>query len=478
VNDSKIEIFKPINPDLIRDYNQTRQCSDKEILCFAPFKSIRFAHNGYALACCHNRSAILGKYPEQSVREIWFGEPAQKLRRYILANDLSMGCQKCKQNINNRAFGSVDAQKFDYASDLENGNTDYPVLMEFQIDNTCNLECIQCRGDNSSSIRKNRDQLPPFIEPYDDIFVDQLAEFLPHVKKIGFAGGEPLLGPINAKIWERCTELNPTARINVMTNGTTLNSRFKRVMEQGNFHMSVSIDSMIRETYESIRLNSNLDIVISNIDYFIDYSRRNNRHFSLHTCFMIQNWREIPDIVNYCNERDVLLYYHIVYFPTDCSLFHVSIEIQREILEYYQSYTFKTTSHDQVENVARFDSLISLLESWIQSSSAVDGITVTMDDEEFESVEDYKTMIVNSISQSVHEDHTIDEDVKEKHLAQVLDKFEKICIQIDDNPLLKSSLKNISKLPGGMLISELEIAPLDSLVEMVKTAGRKTQPKR
>jgi len=469
------KIYHPLSPDLIREYNGIREWSDPALLCYAPFKSIRFAHNGYALACCYNRYAILGKYPEQSVREIWFGEAAKKLRRFIRENDLSMGCQKCRRNIENHAFSSVDALKFDYASDLDNGNAEYPVLMEFQIDNTCNLECIQCRGDNSSSIRKNRDHLQPYVEPYDDDFVDQLSEFLPRVSKIGFVGGEPLLGQVNANIWERCTRLNPTARINVMTNGTTLNTQFKRIMEQGNFHMSVSIDSMVKVTYESIRQNSNLHIVMSNIEYFIDYSRRNNRHFSLHTCFMLQNWQEIPEILRYCNEKNILLYYHIVYFPTDCSLMYVSVETQTEILNYYRSLTFTSITRNQKGNVARFESLITLLNSWREYQVTADHTVPIHEDFKVREVGDYKQMIVDSLTLTVEDDHTISDEDKSGRLIRVLDKFDNICARIDDQDLLKFSLKNISILPGRTLLTELEIAPLDSLIEMMKTAGR-TRP--
>ncbi|MFQ6609984.1 MAG: radical SAM protein [Fidelibacterota bacterium] len=469
------ETYIPIQSELISEYNQFRSIPDPELLCYAPFKSIRFAHNGYALACCHNRYAVLGKYPEQSVDEIWFGEKAQKLRRYIKENDLSMGCQKCKRNIENRAFGSVDALKFDYAVDLENGEAEFPILMEFQIDNTCNLECIQCRGDNSSSIRKNRDHLPPYIEPYDDQFVDQLSEFLPYVKKIGFAGGEPLLGKINQKIWERCIELNPKARINVMTNGTTLNPRFKKFMDLGNFHISVSIDSMVKQSYEMIRLNSNLDQVMRNIEYYIRYSQRKDRHFSLHTCFMSQNWQDIPEILEYCNYNDLLLYFHIVYFPTDCSVYHLPQKNQKEILNHYLNLKFENSSPNQSENIKRFDSLITLLKSWLKSEADVTGPKLTIDNFDLLELEDYKSIVTENIQRAVNSDHILTEDEKKYHLIKLVERLDVIFNGVEDEDLLKSALYNISKLPARTVLTELEIAPLDSLIEMVKTAGRKTR---
>jgi MoaA/NifB/PqqE/SkfB family radical SAM enzyme len=48
----------------------------------------------------------------------------------------------------------------------------YPSMLELELNNTCNLECVMCIGELSSSIRKNREKLPAIRSPYDEAFVE------------------------------------------------------------------------------------------------------------------------------------------------------------------------------------------------------------------------------------------------------------------------------------------------------------------
>ena len=82
-----------IDKETITAYNQTRETKDKTLLCHAPFTSVNFQQNGNANACCYNRSHVLGAFPAQTIKEIWFGEKADELRRYIRNNNLEGGCQ-------------------------------------------------------------------------------------------------------------------------------------------------------------------------------------------------------------------------------------------------------------------------------------------------------------------------------------------------------------------------------------------------
>ncbi len=72
-----------IDKEIIDAYNQTRETKDKTMLCHAPFTSINFQQNGNANACCYNRSHVLGTFPAQTIKEIWFGKKADELRNFI-----------------------------------------------------------------------------------------------------------------------------------------------------------------------------------------------------------------------------------------------------------------------------------------------------------------------------------------------------------------------------------------------------------
>ncbi|MBK8698395.1 MAG: radical SAM protein [Saprospiraceae bacterium] len=143
--------------------------------------------------------------------------------------------------------------------------------------NTCNLEDIMCSGQVSSSIRTHRDHLPPLPMPYDDAFVTQLREFIPHLHEAKFYGGEPFLIPIYYQIWEAIAELKPELFMFVITNGTVLNSRVKDLLQKGRFELAVSIDALDKTKLESIRKNVHLETLLEHIDYFSTYSRQHHR---------------------------------------------------------------------------------------------------------------------------------------------------------------------------------------------------------
>ncbi len=167
-----------------------RHFNEREVLCYAPFKSIRFEPKGIVRTCCYNIEVVLGRYPQMSLMQIWNSDTANKLREKIGNNDLSMGCRLCEQQLKNKEFNTVKLLQYDNLPDSFNN---YPVMLDFSIHNTCNLECVMCHGEFSSSIRANREKLPPIPMMYDEKFVQQLEEFIPHAKQFVFAGGEPFM---------------------------------------------------------------------------------------------------------------------------------------------------------------------------------------------------------------------------------------------------------------------------------------------
>jgi MoaA/NifB/PqqE/SkfB family radical SAM enzyme len=150
-----------------------------------------------------------------------------------------------------------------------------------------------CNGNTSSSIRQNRDKLPPLPTPYDDAFVEQLKEFIPHLKEAKFFGGEPFLIHSYFQIWDVMMELNPAISIFVITNGTVLTEKVKELLHKGNFEMAVSIDSIRKERYEYIRKNANYESVMQNLDYFNDYIKSKGKTMSLSFTTQRENWGRI-----------------------------------------------------------------------------------------------------------------------------------------------------------------------------------------
>jgi MoaA/NifB/PqqE/SkfB family radical SAM enzyme len=273
---------------------------NKKNCCLAPYSTINFDTMGEMRVCCYNTQFILGKYPEISIKDAWNSEKRKTFIEKLTNLDFSMGCQICqKQIIQNDIDNSLLSTFNIYEKDISD---DYPISFSFDFGTICNYECIMCGGKWSSSIRKNREKLPPIKSPYDDSFVDQLEYFIPHLKTCNFLGGEPFLNPLYYKILDLIVKKAPDIAVNITTNGSIYNSRIKSYFEKlPNLNIIVSLDSLNEETYQLIRKNGNFKNVMNNIEEF----KKHNVFKSITFCPMIQNVNELPDIITYCINNNI-----------------------------------------------------------------------------------------------------------------------------------------------------------------------------
>ena len=146
--------YKPLEKRIIKEYNKIRNNSKCEVLCNAPFASMRFTISGNIQVCCYNHLLLLGKYPDDKLIDAWNGENSKLLKNSILNNDLRLGCGYCSEIIKSKNYKSVGANNYDY---LKKSNNSWPTMLDFELGNNCNLECVMCNGENSALIRQNRE---------------------------------------------------------------------------------------------------------------------------------------------------------------------------------------------------------------------------------------------------------------------------------------------------------------------------------
>jgi len=369
-----------LSKNILQQYEKSRSGTYKAIVCHAPFVSMNFEQNGNIRACCYNFKHILGTWPKNSIKETWSGKPAADLRKYIMNNDLGGGCAECGNMIIAGNHYGARARFYDeyapagiisavkYFNYKVAGNVGYPKVMEFELSNNCNLECIMCNGYFSSSIRKNREKLPALESPYNDAFVDELNDFIPHLTDAKFLGGEPFMIDIYLKIWERIRALNPNMRIHITTNGTFLTNRVKNLLEGLKAGIILSIDSVNRDTYHKIRINGNYDKVMENIEYFRDYTQKKKTFFSIAACPITNNWHELPEMLNFCLEKNITLYFNAVFTPEKLSIKEQPLEIQEKIIEYLKKNPAPEIkgSLNQPRNLSikAYNDFIKLLQGW------------------------------------------------------------------------------------------------------------------
>ncbi len=362
--------YSSLDPEIVRAYNKVRPQGPNRLVCYVPFSNISFSLEGRVLACDYNQRVELGRYPERSVKEIWLGEPGRKLREYMEHNDLSYGCEHCRYFFVNRCFSMLKPQTYDKYSRARKQRM--PKVMEFEVANTCNLQCVMCNGRASSAIRSRREKLPALLNPYDDAFVEQIEEFLPFLEEAKFYGGEPFLIDVYYKIWDRILRVNPAMEMFVITNGTLLNERIKDLLRRGNFEVGVSIDAMSKTVYESIRVGADHDRVMENLHYFNDYCKSRGKVMTISATLMRVNWREIPEIVKFCNRIGAVAYFSYLRKPYELALWNLEKGELEAIERELRTVRFPEDTAITRQNKKAYTDFLQQLRSWKEEGAELE----------------------------------------------------------------------------------------------------------
>lgn len=312
-----------MDPHLLR-LDAERPMADKPFrsLCYAPFVQMSFSPNGDASACCNSRSYALGNVRKHRLHEIWNGERMAHVRAELRAYRFPQGCEFCAWTV--RA-GSTNAALRDF-DDVFQGSA-WPERLEFALSNTCNLACVMCTPDLSSTIRAKQG-LPPLPPAYGDQFFDDLPPFLQHAKVLSFLGGEPFLQGECHRIWKTLQERDLPVLSHVTTNGTVFDARVESLLATLPFDLAISIDGVTQRTVESIRVNARFDRLMANVARFQAYVKGDtDRHASrrrdflqFNFCVMQQNWHELADFFLWAESLDAQAWTTLVDNPPECSL--------------------------------------------------------------------------------------------------------------------------------------------------------------
>lgn len=366
-----LSIFRPVRsnvykPEQIIKYNRQRQFGPQRRLCYAPYSSMFFSVFGKVAPCYASYHKIHAHYPQQSLKEIWQGEEFGKMREQIKRNDLSDICHFCHIPFMTENYGSMLSSKYD---NYHFYREKYPSIMEFELSNNCQLQCIMCNGFLSSGIRSKREKLPAIEQKYDPAFVEQLKEFIPHLKVAEFTGGDPLLIDIYYDIWDCINRLNPNCNLLITTNANTMNERFREVMRNNKrISFNVSIDSLKKEVYESIRIGGNFEKAMQHISVFHDYCRQHKSTLNFLVCPLRKNWKEFPDFIKYANELGISVYFHRVIKPYSHVLWSLPSEELLNIHEYLSKFDFPDKELHQSVNRNNYLNLVAQIHTWYKQS--------------------------------------------------------------------------------------------------------------
>jgi MoaA/NifB/PqqE/SkfB family radical SAM enzyme len=349
--------------EIFNEYAVQRNAERNEIICYAPFVNMYFSAEGNVLSCCFNRKNILGRCNENPAG-LWMGNPVSMLRKAILHDDLGMGCGICETMLRERNYKGTGAIVYDKMS---LGNA-MPSMLEFELSNTCNLQCIMCSPRFSSAIARHEQQdvLPAGL--YGNSFVESLSPLLPTLKIAKFLGGEPFLINIYFDIWEKIIAANPRCLLFVQTNATVMNDNIRNLLERGNFRIGISLESLHSITWETIRRGGHFDVMMENFSFFLDHARRHDYTLGASVCFMHQNRLEIPEMIEKFNKLGVLVNFNTVWSPPECALWNRSAAELQKLIDIYESVSLSRDTDISRANADAFQGILKQLQAWCQQA--------------------------------------------------------------------------------------------------------------
>ncbi len=419
-------------------------------ICKAAEYSLLFQPSGEILACHYNRGYILGIYPKNSIKEIWNSKKRKKLLNSINKGNFKLGCYFCKEKINKGNIWATGFNKYTYIDDCKKAQM--PISMEFQLDNICNLECIMCSGEYSNGIRKNREKGSIYKSPYDDEFVHQLTDYIPHLKYCAFTGGEPFLFDIYYKIWDKIKILNPDLQLYISSNGTILNDRIKSYLNDLNFNFSISIDSVEKETYEKIRKNAKLEETLANIEWYQNYCKLKNTEINIKSLVTPQNILEIDSLLKYCHDKNLPINFKFAQLPWFARIDTMSKENLDKVIKKLKNINLNFFSDIQKNNIENLKLLIYELESFENEIQVSDDLTT-------KSLNNLKAEFIKYILdfKSILNDKTLKKD--DFYIKQIT----KLYSYIKNESKLKIAIENFLKIPAETTFWELHRLDLEKL---------------
>ena len=293
---------------------QQHRLIHSESFCMIPWTHLHGWPDGRAYPCCLG----LGEHPvgnlkQQTMKEIWNGEPMKEMRRNMLEDKPCKECTACYEqesagfasmrNNSNKNFGQHVAE---VEHTLEDGTHPEMKLRYWDVrfSNICNLKCRSCGSIFSSrwyddDVKLHGKPLRPrvqFAGRTDMDIWEQMQPHVPFLEQIYFAGGEPLIMEEHTRILKMLIETgNTNVRLIYNTNLTELKFKKQSVLELWkhfpNVCVAASLDDMGKRA-ELIRSGTDWPQVEQNI--------RDLKEQCPHIDFMISPTLSMMNIWKFC----------------------------------------------------------------------------------------------------------------------------------------------------------------------------------
>jgi MoaA/NifB/PqqE/SkfB family radical SAM enzyme len=257
----------------------------------------------------NNSSYVLGNIQKNSLHEIWLSEASQKLREKHMGQIPST----CSANQEKFICHRVGLRKNYGTAPLKLKRLD------LMLDSACNLTCIMCTNiyDKTGGFKSSF-----FWENNKDVFKQ--------IEEIELVGGEPLISPHYFKLVSLVTPLNQNIDWRITTNAhfpltPTLQESFQAINLKS---ISVSLDSLRPEVFQTIRQRSDFSLTFDNIFKLGKIIPK----VQVNMVVQSLNCDEVVSMFKWTRENKFSFYPILLTYPTTYSLLSRSQEVNKKWL--------------------------------------------------------------------------------------------------------------------------------------------------
>ena len=282
--------------------------------CMMPWVHTHFWPNGNAYPCCLSDSnIIMGNTNQNTIAEIWNGQPMRDLRRNMLDSQPSAACQRC-YDLEQAGVQTLRQQSnIDYIHHAPIVETTLPdgtvpavnmAYLDVRFSNICNLRCRTCGPELSSgwydetlSLRPGYDKPRIMNINRTGDFWSQLEPYLNQTEEVYFAGGESLMTAEHYRILDHWIATGHTnVRIRYTTNFTVLDYKQRDLFALWRHFPDIKITASLDGSHargEYLRKNMVWAAVVANRQRMI--SELPHLQFHITPTVSLMNVLHLPD---------------------------------------------------------------------------------------------------------------------------------------------------------------------------------------
>ena len=167
----------------------------------------------------------------------------------------------------------------------------YPRIMNLVLTTKCNLKCIMCREiEHDSKYNLSDEELKHLIE------------IMPYLEKLILRGGEVFLYKKIVYILEQAKKYN--VDVEIVTNGLLLTEKIINLLLDVVTELTFSVDAIDKSIYEKIRVGSNYERLLQNIELFNNLNKKRNHKINTRLTMVVMksNYKEIESVIKFASK--------------------------------------------------------------------------------------------------------------------------------------------------------------------------------